>query len=200
MHTSEEEASFLRHIVVNTDQEKTDVVLDMRPVETCPCYAVLSRKPATDLVKYMNRAFANQIEIVSAIIQDAQAANNKSKTEVFKTKLNELKKEQDICTKKYTLSLAKEMDSRNGYEENNNGYSKYLYRPLYPKEEQMSIVKRKINGNTHRVVLPVNLEEEEKSKWARTKVEYLEGMGTLIRTHMEEEEARQMEKGEIYLT
>lgn len=93
-----------------------------------------------------------------------------------------------------------ELDSRNGFEENTNGYSKYLYRPLYPKEEQMSIVKRKINGNTHRVVLPVDLEEEEKAKWARTKVEYLEGMGTLIRTHMEEEEARQMEKGEIYLT
>lgn len=65
VHTSEEEAGFLRHVVVNTDQEKTDVVLDMRPVETCPCYAVLSRKSASDLVKYMNRAFANQIEIVS---------------------------------------------------------------------------------------------------------------------------------------
>ena len=64
----------------------------------------------------------------------------------------------------------------------------------------MSIVNREIDGTKRRVVLPVNLEEEEKAKWARTKVEYLEGMGTLIRTHMEEEEARLMEKGEIFLT
>lgn len=45
-------------------RDSTNKMLDMRPKDTCPCYANLQRQSMSDLVDFVIRALENQIHIL----------------------------------------------------------------------------------------------------------------------------------------
>jgi len=106
------------------------LIMDLRPVNTCPSFAVLARKDMGTLVSYYFKALENQILIVKELIE-------KDGREEHKRKLMQLEGEQAKGKSFWTAAMIHEQDKKEEDSEKT-----LLRRPLFKGEVQRTAVRR----------------------------------------------------------